>query len=98
MIKFFSKNFFLSIASIFLALSILALTPKVVQAYNNPDLLPEEQTPIIDLARSLTEIQENLLAKDLEEFETETGWKLVKEPPVIFAFQCETLKVFMRRR
>ena len=29
---------------------------------------------------------------------TETGWKLVKEPPVIFAFQRETLKVFMRRR
>lgn len=76
MIKFFSKNFFLSIASIFLALSILALTPKVVQAYNNPDLLPEEQTPIIDLAKSLTEIQENTLAKDLEQFEKETGWKL----------------------
>ena len=74
MIKFFSKSFFVSIASIFLALSTLALTPTVAQAYNNPDLLPKEQTPIIDLARSLTEIQENLLAKDLEKFETETGW------------------------
>ncbi|NEQ37623.1 MAG: TPM domain-containing protein [Okeania sp. SIO3I5] len=76
MVKFFSKIFFVSITAIFLTLSTFALTPTVAQAYNNPDLLPKEQTPIIDLARSLTEVQEKLLAKDLEQFETETGWKL----------------------
>ncbi|MBW4692512.1 MAG: TPM domain-containing protein [Lyngbya sp. HA4199-MV5] len=45
-------------------------------AYNNPDLLPEVQTPIIDLAKALTEKQETALAQDLEDFEQETGWKL----------------------
>lgn len=45
-------------------------------AYNNPDLLPAVQTPIIDLAKALTEKQEAVLAKDLEDFEQETGWKL----------------------
>jgi len=76
MIKSLSKKIFVSIAATFLVLSTFTLTPKVAQAYNNPDLLPKEQTPIIDLARALTDIQENLLAKDLEQFETETGWKL----------------------
>lgn len=45
-------------------------------AYNNPDLLPDVQTPIIDLAKALTGEQEATLAKDLEDFEQETGWKL----------------------
>lgn len=45
-------------------------------AYNNPDLLPSQSTPIIDLNRSLTEIQEQALATELEGFEAETGWKL----------------------
>lgn len=72
----FSKKIFVSIAAIFLALSTFALTPGVAQAYDNPDLLPDQQTPIIDLARALTDIQEDLLAKDLEQFEIETGWKL----------------------
>lgn len=45
-------------------------------AYNNPDLLPEIQTPIIDLAKALTTTQEEALAQDIENFETETGWKL----------------------
>ena len=76
MTKLFSKKLFVSIIAIFLALSTFALTPKVAQAYDNPDLLPEEQTPIIDLARTFTDIQEQSLAQDLEQFETETGWKL----------------------
>lgn len=45
-------------------------------AYNNPDLLPDVQTPVIDLAKALTEAQENTLAENLESFEQETGWKL----------------------
>jgi TPM domain len=45
-------------------------------AYDNPDLLPKEQTPIIDLAKALTPFQEERLTKDITEFEAETGWKL----------------------
>jgi len=39
-------------------------------------LLPQTQTPIIDLAKALTDIEEEGLAKNLNEFEAETGWKL----------------------
>jgi len=46
------------------------------QAYDNPELLPEEQTAIIDLAKSLTPRQEEDLNTELSQFETETGWKL----------------------
>ncbi len=45
-------------------------------AFDNPDLLPEEPTLIIDLAKSLSTIQEERLNQHLEEFEQETGWKL----------------------
>lgn len=45
-------------------------------AYENPDLLPDRQTPIIDLADSLTSFQRESLEKDLTDFEAETGWKL----------------------
>lgn len=73
--QLFSGKFFVSIAAIFLAVSIWAIAP-AAKAYNNPDLLPPTPTPVIDLARSLTEIQEQKLADQLEEFESETGWKL----------------------
>lgn len=61
------------------AVSIILLSwviAPVAQAYDNPDLLPQTYTPIIDLADSLTEIQEQNLAQQLDEFEAETGWKL----------------------
>lgn len=45
-------------------------------AYDNPDLLPSEQTPVIDLARALTEVQSQGLVEELNSFEAETGWKL----------------------
>jgi hypothetical protein len=45
-------------------------------AFNNPDLLPTEKTNVIDLAKFLTSDQETALAKDLQEFEQQTGWKL----------------------
>jgi hypothetical protein len=48
----------------------------IAHAYNNPDLLPATQTPVIDLAKALTSVQEDGLVKDLTEFEAETGWKL----------------------
>lgn len=46
------------------------------QAYDNPELLPENATVIIDLAKSLTPRQEEDLNVQLTQFETETGWKL----------------------
>lgn len=45
-------------------------------AYDNPDLLPDNPTNIIDLADSLTSVQQEDLDRHLGEFEQETGWKL----------------------
>lgn len=61
------------------AISLMLLTWIVAPsayAYDNPDLLPTQQTPVIDLAESLTTIQRGVLERDLNAFETETGWKL----------------------
>jgi energy-converting hydrogenase Eha subunit A len=61
-------------AALFILLSwIVAPT---ASAYDNPDLLPDHATPVIDLAESLTSFQREALEKDLSNFETETGWKL----------------------
>ena len=51
------------------------LTPPAL-AVNNPELLPEEVTPVVDLANLLPALQEESLIKNLEEFETATGWKM----------------------
>ncbi|TAF00258.1 MAG: TPM domain-containing protein [Oscillatoriales cyanobacterium] len=58
-----------------MALSVWTIAP-AAHAFNNPDLLPKTQTPIIDLAKALTDIEEEGLAKNLNAFEAETGWKL----------------------
>lgn len=50
--------------------------PTAAYAYENPDLLPDEPTSVIDLANSLSSVQESNLDQHLAEFETETGWKL----------------------
>lgn len=71
----FRQRLLKSIFAFFLALSVWVVAP-AAQAYDNPDLLPDTATPIIDLAKSLTSIQEEALAQDLEAFEAETGWKL----------------------
>jgi TPM domain len=46
------------------------------QAYNNPQLLPEAPTPVVDLAKTLTSLQRETLIQELDTFEAETGWKL----------------------
>src|SRR4028119_2111799 len=71
----FPKRLLVSLAAFFLACSIWAIAP-AAQAYDNPDLLPKIQTPVIDLANFLPSLQEEALIKDLESFEAETGWKL----------------------
>ncbi len=45
-------------------------------AFNNPELLPAQATPIVDLAKVLTPIQQERLSTELNQFETDTGWKL----------------------
>lgn len=68
-----------SLCSFVAALSLIFLTcigAPAAYAYENPDLLPVRQTPIIDLAESLTSFQREALEKDLSDFEAETGWKL----------------------
>jgi hypothetical protein len=71
----FPKRFLVVLAAFVLACSVWAIAP-VAQAYDNPDLLPQSPTPVIDLANSLPVLQEEALVKDLDSFETETGWKL----------------------
>ncbi len=45
-------------------------------AFDNPELLPAEKTPVVDLANILTTQQEESLAQNLTGFEQDTGWKL----------------------
>ncbi len=59
-----------------LCLSTWAIAPNNAYAFDNPELLPKVQTPIIDLAKVLTDIQEERLADEIEQFEASTGWKL----------------------
>lgn len=47
-----------------------------VYAYDNPELLPQQHTPVVDLAKAFSENQLTSLEKSLDEFETRTGWKL----------------------
>ncbi|WP_293131473.1 TPM domain-containing protein [Microcoleus sp. bin38.metabat.b11b12b14.051] len=75
MSQFFPRQFLASAVALFLALSVWTIAP-AAHAFNNPDLLPQVQTPIIDLAKALTDIEEEGLAKNLNAFEAETGWKL----------------------
>jgi len=45
-------------------------------AFDNPELLPQEPTNVIDLADSLASLQQEQLDQALSHFEGETGWKL----------------------
>ena len=50
--------------------------PTSAIAVNNPELLPDTVTPIVDLANFLPQPQEDALIQDINTFEAETGWKL----------------------
>ena len=45
-------------------------------AYDNPELLPDHLTPVIDLAKAFTDPQRSNLEKRLNQVEESTGWKL----------------------
>jgi len=74
--RFFWRRLLIFFTAFFLAGSVWAMFSPVALAYNNPDLLPDTPTPIIDLAKSLTSVQEERLVEELKQFEAETGWKL----------------------
>ncbi len=63
-----------SAIALVLSISVWAIAP-AAQAFDNPDLLPTEQTPIIDLAKIFPTIQEDKLIADFDTFEADTGWK-----------------------
>ncbi len=58
------------IACLCLSISLSAM------AIENADLLPDHQTPVIDLAKSLNDNQRQDLERTLNEYEKQTGWKL----------------------
>ncbi len=45
-------------------------------AADNPQLLPDHPTPVIDLAKALTDGERGALESELENFEATSGWKL----------------------
>lgn len=71
----FPKKILASVAAFLLAVCVWSIAP-AAHAYDNPELLPDTQTNIIDLAKSLTSSQEDNLDQELQRFESETGYKL----------------------
>jgi hypothetical protein len=61
--------------ALLLAVLLLPMTGPA-WAYDNPDLLPDHPTPVIDLARLLTDGQRGDLEAELLDFERTSGWKL----------------------
>ena len=55
-------------------ITLVLATPSF--AADNSDLLPDHQTPIIDLAKSLSNEQRAKLETSLDEYEKNTGWKI----------------------
>lgn len=73
--NFSVSKIFIYCAAVSLSVLAWAIAP-VAWAYDNPDLLPDQPTNVIDLADSLTSRQQSDLDQHLNEFESETGWKL----------------------
>ena len=63
-------------AGLMLLVSLLGFGPGPAQAYDNPDLLPDHPTPVIDLAKALSDGQRASLEANLNAFEASSGWKL----------------------
>jgi energy-converting hydrogenase Eha subunit A len=66
----------LAIAACLLTVLTWVATPDSALAVNNPELLPDAVTPVVDLANYLPKLQEQSLIEKINEFETQTGWKL----------------------
>ncbi len=70
------QRLFAASFALILAVSAWFVAAPPAQAFDNPALLPETDTPIIDLANFLPSLQEETLIDQLDRFEQETGWKL----------------------
>ena len=65
-----------SLHGIILMILIALVLVRPSLAADNVDLLPDHQTPIIDLAKSLSEEQRDNLEQSLNNYENKTGWKI----------------------
>ena len=72
----FWRRFFTFLTVLFLAGSIWTIDSSPAYAYNNPELLPDEVTPVVDLGKALNVVQGENLVEELNDFEEETGWQL----------------------
>ncbi len=63
-------------SALLLLMGLLGLGPAAAHAYDNPDLLPDHPTPVIDLAKALSDGQRASLEANLNAFEASSGWKL----------------------
>jgi hypothetical protein len=63
-------------AAIALLLMMSPVWTAMAQADDNPDLLPDRPTPVIDLAKVLTDPQRLALEEELNDFASTSGWKL----------------------
>lgn len=64
------------LAIIVLSLFTWVISPSSAIAVNNPELLPAETTPVVDLANFLPKQQEASIIQDIQDFQDETGWRL----------------------
>lgn len=64
------------VLAVWVGLMCWCLATPPAAAYDNPDLLPEEPTFIIDLANSLSSFEEARLNEQIQTFEDESGWKM----------------------
>ena len=64
------------LAGLLLACGCWGSAPAAALAYDNPDLLPDHPTPVIDLAKAFTDGQRSALEQRLQGFEEASGWKL----------------------
>ncbi|BFM38170.1 TPM domain-containing protein [Synechocystis sp. LKSZ1] len=70
------RGWCLAFVAIGTAFWLWLINPTPALAVNNPELLPEQVTPIVDLANFLPQPQEDKLIQEIQQFEAETGWKL----------------------
>ena len=72
----FWRKFFSFFTVLFLVGSIWTTHSSPAYAFDNPELLPDEVTPVVDLGKTLNVVQEENLVEELNQFEDETGWQL----------------------
>ena len=70
----FTRRFLVALGTCLLFLTTCLTSPAL--AVNNPELLPDKETPVVDLANFIPQSQEDSLIKNLESFEAQTGWKM----------------------